>query len=142
METTRLGEEGKTFFPHSIRNEGFRVVLSADEARGYIMRRLETSKMPEHSDRSNRGFSLIELLIVVAVILILAGIAIPNLIGAKMSANEASAVASLRTLAGFFDPRNRFSTAADSAPITSPTRLSVTGASIPHPDDRGPACFS
>ena len=107
------------------------------------MRRPETSKMPKHADRSNRGFSLIELLIVVAMILILAGIAIPNLIRAnKMSANEASAVASLRTLAGFFDPRNRFSTAADSAPITSPTRLSVTGASIPHPVDRGPACFS
>ena len=62
------------------------------------MRRLESSKMPKHSRRSNKGFSLIELLIVVAVILIIAGIAIPNLIRAKMSANEASAVASLRTL--------------------------------------------
>ena len=59
------------------------------------MRRLETSKMLEHSDRSNKGFSLIELLIVVAMILTIAGIAIPNLIRAKMSANEASAVASL-----------------------------------------------
>src|SRR5579872_996603 len=44
------------------------------------------------------GFSLIELLIVVAIILIIASIAIPNLLRAKMAANEASAVASLRTL--------------------------------------------
>lgn len=62
------------------------------------MRRLETSKMQKHSGRSNKGFSLIELLIVVAIILIIAGIAIPNLMRSKMSANEASAVASLRTL--------------------------------------------
>jgi type IV pilus assembly protein PilA len=45
-----------------------------------------------------KGFSLIELLIVVAVILIIAAIAIPNLLRAKMAANEASAVGSLRTI--------------------------------------------
>ena len=45
-----------------------------------------------------KGFSLIELLIVVAIILIIAAIAIPNLLRAKMAANEASAVATLRTL--------------------------------------------
>ena len=45
-----------------------------------------------------RGFSLIELLIVVAIILIIAAIAIPNLIRAKISANESSAVASIRDI--------------------------------------------
>lgn len=44
------------------------------------------------------GFSLIELLIVVAVILIVAAIAIPNLLRSRMAANEASAVASLRSI--------------------------------------------
>ena len=45
-----------------------------------------------------QGFSLIELLIVVAIILIIAAIAIPNLIRSRMSANEASAVGSIRTI--------------------------------------------
>ena len=45
-----------------------------------------------------KGFSLIELLIVVAIILIIAAIAIPNLLRAKISANESSAVGSVRNL--------------------------------------------
>src|SRR5438270_12484396 len=45
-----------------------------------------------------RGFSLIELLIVVAIILIIAAIAIPNMLRARISANEAAAVGNLRAL--------------------------------------------
>ena len=48
--------------------------------------------------KQQKGFSLIELLIVVAIILIIAAIAIPNLLRSKMAANEAAAVAALRTI--------------------------------------------
>lgn len=44
------------------------------------------------------GFSLIELLIVVAIILVIAAIAIPNFLSSRMSANESSAVVSVRTV--------------------------------------------
>jgi type IV pilus assembly protein PilA len=48
--------------------------------------------------RKQKGFSLIELLLVVVIILVLATVAIPNLLRSRMSANEASAVASMRTI--------------------------------------------
>jgi type IV pilus assembly protein PilA len=47
---------------------------------------------------SQDGFSLIELLIVVAIILIIAAIAIPNMLRSRMAANQASAVSNLRTI--------------------------------------------
>jgi type IV pilus assembly protein PilA len=63
------------------------------------MNLLEMHWLRRHNTRRKQaGFSLIDLLIVVAIILIIAAIAIPNLLRARIAANEASAVASLRTV--------------------------------------------
>jgi prepilin-type N-terminal cleavage/methylation domain-containing protein len=74
---------------------------------------------------NQKGFSLIELLIVVTIILIIAAIAIPNLMRSKIQANEAAAVETLRTL------------------VTSVVMYSTTYGGYPHAlSDMGPASGS
>jgi prepilin-type N-terminal cleavage/methylation domain-containing protein len=62
------------------------------------MQRQEEPNNPRVGTDAVNGFSLIELLVVVAVILVIAAIAIPNFINSKMRANEASAIQSLRNI--------------------------------------------
>ncbi len=81
------------------------------------------------------GFSLIELLIVVALILIIAGLALPNLMRSKITANEASATSTLRTLYGaeqrYSGTYNSFSTDLDSmGPAPSGSAPSATSADL------------
>jgi len=80
--------------------------------------------------KESKGFSLIELLIVVAIILIIAAIAIPNLLRAKMAANEASAVSSMRTFNTVFQEySNTYGTLpsalSNMAPATTPSSTSA-----------------
>jgi len=74
---------------------------AARDGRDRRDRRRDTEMRKNHQSvktLASRGFSLIELLVVVAVILIISAIAIPNFIRSKMRANEAAAVANLRNI--------------------------------------------
>jgi len=86
--------------------------------------------------RKQKGFSLVELLIVVAIILIIAAIAIPNLLRARMAANDSSAAGSLHAIdvaeAGYFGAYENIGFPTTLAPLggATPCTPSVTTACL------------
>jgi prepilin-type N-terminal cleavage/methylation domain-containing protein len=80
----------------------------------------------ERNMRSRKGFTLVEIMIVVAIIVLLAAIAIPNLLRARLSANEATAIAAMRTLSTAME-----SYRAAQSPPAYPSALTSLNASNP-----------
>ncbi len=76
--------------------------------------------------RSKKGFTLVEIMIVVAIIVLLAAIAIPNLLRARLSANEATAIAAMRTLSTAMEGYR-----AAQSPPSYPAQLTMLNASNP-----------
>ena len=77
-----------------------------------------------------KGFTLVEIMIVVAIIILLAAIAIPNLLRARHNANEAAAIGSLRTLSTAMESFR----AAQTTPAYPATLGALTSANPPYID--------
>jgi len=76
--------------------------------------------------KAKKGFTLVEIMIVVAIIVLLAAIAIPNLLRARLSANEATTIAAMRTLSTAME-----SYRAAQSPPSYPGNLTDLNASDP-----------
>ncbi len=73
-----------------------------------------------------KGFTLVEIMIVVAIIALLAAIAIPNLLRARLNANEAAAISSLRTISTACE-----SFRATQSPLSYPANLAALSGAVP-----------
>jgi type IV pilus assembly protein PilA len=77
--------------------------------------------------KKNKGFTLIELMIVVAIIAIIAAIAIPNLLRSRIQSNESAAIGNLRTVVGaqtsYHSANNTYSTDFDTLTAQTPPYL-------------------
>jgi len=73
-----------------------------------------------------KGFTLVEIMIVVAIIALLAAIAIPNLLRARHNANEAASIAALKTISAACE-----SFRAAQTPTTYPASLAALGVAVP-----------
>ena len=76
--------------------------------------------------KNRHGFTLVEIMIVVAIISLLAAIAIPNLLRARHNANEAAAITALRTISTCCESFRSVQT-----PLTYPANLAALSAAVP-----------